>query len=266
MPSPTYVWPSSNICPLCHWFPKHPKHRFCSITCAQAAAQLAPKLIYLSQNHESSMDVAAQFLARWRCQCALYPRLIGIFMITWTEQSQKAFENYRDKVEARGHFEKLGLSAGNEQKRFRCAARACTLGESGNLSPCNNVMCELCETLRYGFGPHLERKRNIPQHGNGIRLGAGIYTSHTSSKAAQYAMNRHDPDSGVKAMFVCRAVIGRPYKTKREDPTLEKPPIGYDCVYGKPGWRSQFQDDEYVFYDPDAIRAAYLVLYYETMA
>ncbi|KIJ04838.1 hypothetical protein PAXINDRAFT_94233, partial [Paxillus involutus ATCC 200175] len=170
-------------------------------------------------------------------------------------------QTYRNKVEARGYYTREGLSVGNEQKRFRCAARACSLGENGNMFPCDSNQCELCETIRYGFEPHLVRKREIPWNAEGIRLGAGIYTSHTSSKADEYAVNRHGPNSSVKAMLVCRVVVGNPHNTQREDPTLRSPPPGFDCVFGEPGWQSDFTDDEYVFYDPDAIRPAYLILY-----
>ncbi|KAF9240845.1 hypothetical protein BU15DRAFT_45471, partial [Melanogaster broomeanus] len=167
----------------------------------------------------------------------------------------------RNEVEARGRFEHNGLYAGNEQKRFRCAARACTLGEKGNLYPCNSKICELCETIRCGFQPHLDRKRRIPLNSAGIRLGAGIYTTRTSSKADEYAVNRHDPNSTVKAMFVCRVVIGKPYETMVENTRFRRPPMGYDSVVGIPGQWSEFTDDEYVVYDPDAIRAAYLIVY-----
>ncbi|KAG8215739.1 hypothetical protein J3R82DRAFT_7633 [Butyriboletus roseoflavus] len=69
-----------------------------------------------------------------------------------------------EAVEARGHFTRMGLSPGNEQKRFRSTNRACTLGECGNLFPCHNEACWMCETIRCGFEPHLRRKRSIPWH------------------------------------------------------------------------------------------------------
>jgi len=73
--------------------------------------------------------------------------------------------------------------------------------------------------------------------------------------------NIHNPSSRIKAMLVCRVVIGKPYEISHEDHTIRSPPAGYDCVFGKPGWQSDFVEDEYVVYNADAIRAAYLVLY-----
>ncbi|KAF8840109.1 hypothetical protein BDN67DRAFT_878560, partial [Paxillus ammoniavirescens] len=248
-------------CPWCQLYPKHPEHRFCSVNCTRLAARCAPGLIPLPHHNKLFANVAAQFFEHWKS--ALNPRLLDIFMINWTKRCQRDFERYRNEVEARGHYKRKGLFAGNEQKRFRCAARACTLGERGNLDPCDSQICELCETICCGFEPHLidPVSKTCDRNGIGIRLGAGIYTSHASSKADEYAVNRHDPDSSVKAMLVCRVVIGKPYKTQIENPTLRSPPPGFDCVFGKPGWRSEFEEDEYVVYDPDAIRAAYLVLY-----
>ncbi|KAF9221136.1 hypothetical protein BS17DRAFT_279984 [Gyrodon lividus] len=231
-----------NACPQCQVYPKHPEHRFCSLACTHQAARSAPGLIHLPQHHELFDKVATKFLMHWKS--VPHPRLLAIFMITWTKKYQMNFEKYRNEVEARCRFKQKGFFSGNEQKRFRCAARACTLGERGNLYPCDSEICELCETICCGFEPYLDRKRNIPRTGNGIRLGAGIYTSHTSSKADQYAVNRHDPSSTVKAMLVCRVVIGKPYETRREDPMLTRPPAGYDCVFAKPGWWSEFKDDE----------------------
>lgn len=68
----------------------------------------------------------------------------------------------RDTVEARGQFRLRGLSSGNEQKRFRSTFRACNLGEGGNIHPCHNEDCWMCQTILYGFEPHLQRKRRQP--------------------------------------------------------------------------------------------------------
>ncbi|KAF8551070.1 hypothetical protein OG21DRAFT_1478285 [Imleria badia] len=239
--------------------PKVPDHRFCSLACGQSAARSAPELKYLLPHHELSIKVATQFIECWKS--APPPTVLGVYMITWTESSQRRFEQYRDAVEIRGQFKRNGFFAGNEQKRFRSTVRACTLGERGNLSPCHNAACWMCETIRWGFEPHLQRKRDLPWNAGGIRLGAGIYTSHSSFKAHQYAENIHDRNSRINAMLVCRVVIGQPYEMYHENPIIQSPPFGYDCIFGKPGWQSAFTEDEYVVYNADAIRAAYLVLY-----
>ncbi|KAF9240846.1 hypothetical protein BU15DRAFT_61176 [Melanogaster broomeanus] len=91
--------------------------------------------------------------------------------LRWSKQTRFPHDlRYIDllwnEVEARGHF---------EQKRFRCAARACTLGQNGNVYPCKSEACELCEMIRACFQPHLERKREIASKSSGIRLGADLY-------------------------------------------------------------------------------------------
>ncbi|KAF9240847.1 hypothetical protein BU15DRAFT_73705 [Melanogaster broomeanus] len=252
--------PAPNVaCPQCQVHPKHPDHRFCSPTRTEITAA-SGQLIPLFRNDETFINIENQFLQHWKAPSR--PMLLGILMITWTKKQEKDIRKYKNEVEARGRFQQKGLFAGNEQKQFQCAVRACTLGENKNVSPCTSESCELCETIRCGFQPYLERKRAIPSTSPcGIRLGAGIYITFTSSKADEFAVNRHDASSRVKAMFVCCVVVGKPYETKRENTALKSPPAGHDCVVAKPGRWSEFTDDECVVYDADAIRAAYLVVY-----
>ncbi|KAG9312511.1 hypothetical protein JVU11DRAFT_6904 [Chiua virens] len=236
--------------------PTDPHHLFCSITCSQYAALFAPQLKYLPPHHELSIRVVNQFIQRWTSSPC--PKVLAVYMTTRTDASRRGFEQYRDAVEARGRFSYMGLSPGNEQKQFRSTNRACTLGECGNVTPCHNQACWMCETIRFGFEPHLLRKRS---HGVGVRLGAGIYTGYASSKADDYANNSHDPNSTVRAMLVCRVVIGKPYEMYQNDPTFRRPPPGYDSVLGRSIPGSAFTEDEYVVYDADAIRPAYLIVY-----
>ncbi|KAI9463863.1 hypothetical protein HD554DRAFT_2026792 [Boletus coccyginus] len=244
-----------NACPQCQRHPKLPDHRFCSVACRQSAARSAPELKYLHPHHELFITIATRFVQCWKL--APRPKVRAVYMITWTESSQRSFEQYsRDAVETRGRFKRMGRFPGNEQKRFRSTVRACTLGERGNLSPCHNEACWVCETIQRSV---MSSDCHAPRNAGGIRLGAGIYTSHTSSKADQYAKNIHDPSSRIKAMLVCRVVIGKPYEMCCEDQTIRGPPPGYDCV-GRIRLPLRVQD-EYVVYNADAIRPAYLVLY-----
>jgi len=94
----------------------------------------------------------------------------------------------------------------------------------------------------------------VSRNGVGIRLGsAGIYTSYSSSSQPcvffcgnkkkkdivgdirPLRQNAHNLNSSVKAMLVCRVVIGNPCVTSREDNAIKQPPLGYDCVFAKPG-------------------------------
>lgn len=43
-------------------------------------------------------------------------------------------------------------------------------------------------------------------------------------------MNVRDPNSSIKAMLVCRVVIGKEYETYQENQAIRSPPRGYDCV------------------------------------
>jgi len=78
------------------------------------------------------------------------------------------------------------------------------------------------------------------------RLGAGIYTSATSSKFVSYlsitlglpsngtcrsdSYSTNDCTSNWKAMLLNRVVVGRGYKMTVDSPTLTEPPAGYDSV------------------------------------
>jgi hypothetical protein len=101
---------SPNACPWCQRHPKHPEHRFCSVSCTRDAARCAPGLFPLSHrselfvNGESptctlgplltfSLAVMAQFFEHWKS--ASKPRLLDICMITWTEKSEGDFKRYR---------------------------------------------------------------------------------------------------------------------------------------------------------------------------
>jgi hypothetical protein len=73
-----------------------------------------------------------------------------------------------------------------------------------------------------------------------------------------------------------KVVVGRGYKAENDQPTLTKPPAGYDSV-SVIAWRTfcglltrgqvlgergvRLKHDELVVYDDDAIRPSYLVMY-----
>ncbi|KAN0078125.1 hypothetical protein V8E55_010182 [Tylopilus felleus] len=101
-----------NACPQCQRRPKLPDHRFCSIACSQSAARSAPELKHLIPPHDRLHDVATQFMRQWKSGPC--PKILAIYMITWTESSQRSFEQYRDTVETWGQFILKGKSSGNE--------------------------------------------------------------------------------------------------------------------------------------------------------
>ena len=60
-------------------------------------------------------------------------------------------------------------------------------------------------------------------------------------------------------MLVCQVVIGKAFKTHRASPDLSGPPFGFQAVNSLPG--IDFEEEEYVIYNSNALHAAYLVAY-----
>lgn len=51
----------------------------------------------------------------------------------------------------------------------------------------------------------------------------------TYHRANKYAENYH-PVARSKAMLLCRVVLGKPFRTTQDIPSLHAPPDGYDSV------------------------------------
>ncbi|KAH6669028.1 hypothetical protein B0J14DRAFT_658040 [Halenospora varia] len=244
----------STLCVQCFQAPKDPDHRFCSEWCTLAAANEAPNLLPIPPDNILYHSVETQFRDGWTEGIA--PRVKGIYMVTWTQQSQADFYQYRAWVESHGQFKLQGMFAGNERKFFRGTTRACTIGENGNKMMCNIPSCKVCEALRCGFGPYLQLKQATGY--NGTRLGAGIYSTPDPSKAIKYADDIFQRSTRV--IMLCRVVLGNCYPTKSEKQNFFQPPPGFDSVYGYSGHNSVFKSDERVVYDANAIRPAYLIV------
>ncbi|OAX34576.1 hypothetical protein K503DRAFT_698460 [Rhizopogon vinicolor AM-OR11-026] len=241
----------NDICLQCMKYPKRKDFTFCSKDCSKAAARAAPKLIKIPSNHVMYQSVQHDFESSWYAPNK--PNILDICLITWSADSRSSFDNYRDSVQRR-----TNIPCGNEVKRFRAERRVCHLGEPGYLSLCHHRDCRLCDAIRTGFKSSLAHKRKVPPMGPGIRLGHGIYTTPTSSKAFDYAVNIHN-QSKVKTVIYSRVVLGRSFMMVNEMPSLWSPPLGFDSVEGRPGPGSQFSDLECVVYDENAILPAYLI-------
>jgi hypothetical protein len=61
------------------------------------------------------------------------------------------------------------------------------------------------------------------------RFGRGLYFAPNSSKSNDYT------DGDTRAMFLCKVAAGREYVVYNDMRNLEKPPSGYDSVYGEVG-------------------------------
>ncbi|KAF7343376.1 hypothetical protein MVEN_01769900 [Mycena venus] len=238
----------NNICLQCKKREKREDHQFCSSQCTRDAAARAPKLLKIPKTHvmfkKDPFTTNGQKTHRQQ-----YPPSISSL---GRQKLRTSFDDYRDTVEL--------MTGETECKRFRSEKRACNLGEPGSRELCQRRDCHLCRAIRTGFKSSLEYKRKIRGPG-GIRLGHGIYTTPSSSKAYQYAKNIGPAvGSDMRAVLYTRIVLGNPFYTKREDHTLYEPPFGYQSVIGATGKNSDFPDEECVVYHEDAIQPAYLIM------
>ncbi|KAJ7034311.1 hypothetical protein C8F04DRAFT_956592 [Mycena alexandri] len=228
--------------------------RLCSHTWSKAAAAPAPELLKIPETHVTYRQVCKIFYGGWT-GWAPAPPISSIYRIIWTADLHSSFAYYRDMVQS--------MTGCTDSTRFRSEKRACNLGEPGSLELCQWPDCHLCKAIRTGFQSSLEYKRSI-RGPKGINLGRGIYTTPSSYKAYQYAVNIGSADgSNMKAVLSTQVVLGYPFNTNRKDPRIVAPPPGYHSVIGVPGVPgccSDFSDPEEVVYDKDAIRPTYLIM------
>lgn len=144
-------------------------------------------------------------------------------------------------AEVRGGFTTMGLPPGNQRLRWHGTNRNCNIGDNGRTSPCCSPHCSLCRIIKTSFNVAHSKKKT----GWG-RFGQGIYTSSTSSKLVGckslliitliHAISRSNDysknlvSSPWKAILLAYVVVGNAKKFTTSQPTLTKPPVGFDSV------------------------------------
>jgi len=237
-------------CIYCRSAPMNGEVVFCD-TCHNDVLQMAPMIVEVPSDHDRYKSVESQFQKKWmhNNKC---PEVRAIYKIVNTTANLAKYEQYLDRVEAKGNFVSQGKSRGNENRRWHGTTRKCNIGDDGETDLCSNSSCSLCCIIKVSFDLSF-----FAQKTNFGRFGVGIYTSATSSKSDAYS--RNDCTSDWKAMLLNKVVVGKGHKMTVDKTTLTKPPAGYDSVLAEVGSRLNY--DELVVYDNDAIRPSYLVMY-----
>ena len=93
---------------------------------------------------------------------------------------------YSYSVEANGNFTGKGRQPGNENRRWHGTRRKCTLGDKGCTTFCSDAQCSLCCIIKTSFDIAYCGKKF------GMRFGAGVYTSSTSSGFVSRFSSRGD--------------------------------------------------------------------------
>ncbi|KAG1743473.1 hypothetical protein EDB19DRAFT_1633152 [Suillus lakei] len=255
---------SSDACLSCKKRPQSQRFRYyCSSQCHQEAQQNAPQLLEIPSNHNDYTNIETQFYDSWRHTDKVRPSVRHIYKIIVSSNINKRYDNYRAKVESRGHFAgKLSsngkaMTEGNENRRWHGTKRDCNLGDSGNTNLCSSSSCALCSIIQNGF----KVRYSVAAVTTRSKFGCGIYTSSTSSKSNDYTENLKS--SSLKAMLLNHVVVGKGYKLTSDQTDLNGAPSGFDSVLGEKSVSGALNHDELVVYDDGAIRPCYLVMYDE---
>ena len=97
-------------------------------------------------------------------------------------------------------------------------------------------------------------------HTTGRMYGDGLYSSHVSTKALNYATDYWGGRSSKRAfMLLCETALGRHYepRSSSEVCNVRQAPRGYNSVWAKPG--RELINDEVIVYRASQMRIKYLV-------
>ncbi len=183
--------------------------------------------------------VEAKFTRNWATAKSACPRLSWIFQVTNTTLS------HRWKT----HRENLHASFQIAEEYYHGTKLTCNITTTHVL--CTDMNCGICGICRRGPDQTCIGK-NIPHF---QRFGHGFYLAPKSSKCHDYTQGAHS----YHAMLLCVVLPGKKFYTKHNAPSLKAPPLGYDSVYGKRGYRLNY--DELVVYNMDCVMPLYVCVY-----
>ncbi|EGN91900.1 hypothetical protein SERLA73DRAFT_191870 [Serpula lacrymans var. lacrymans S7.3] len=236
-------------CLVCHKRKRYGKYPFCGKACARQVERRAPTLLEVPAGHVMFRDVENQFKKSWRSGNP--PPIKKLYKLIERNSSVVKYTRYRASVEARGHFRRRKLAAGNERRRWHGTRRECKVGDPGNRHFCGSATCSLCIIMRTSFDLSKAGKNYTS-----LRFGPGIYTSSTSATAGGYCRNVQA--SPYKALLLAKVVVGRTIKPDQDHNDWKAPPKGYDSVVAK---GTAAGGDELIVYTNDAARPSYLIVF-----
>ncbi|EJD55054.1 hypothetical protein AURDEDRAFT_77957 [Auricularia subglabra TFB-10046 SS5] len=211
-----------------------------------------PQFLRVPANHELFAELQSRVADTWKGRSRRVPRVAKVFLITWPKDMRRSFQDYRDAV-ARNRRIQAGQPT--ECKCFAGERRACRLGDAGVPSLCVDTHCALCRAVGSGFASTLAWNRNAMPVAS-LPFGGGIYVSPNSNTAFDVAEDE-EPGSPYTALLVTRTVLGEKLVLHREERGREAADMSYDSIKGFPVGSKQAQ---FVVYDANAVRPAYLVM------
>ncbi|GJE87858.1 hypothetical protein PsYK624_039420 [Phanerochaete sordida] len=197
----------------------------------------------IPSSQEEFQEISVFFRAMWKHQNKPKPSTLA-----------KLYRVHSDAAHL-ARFQAYKTATGNARKRWHGTRRTCRVGDdAARLGCCRDAQCATCQILQHAFRLPPARGGRTGFH----RFGRGLYTSATTSKAADYATSTARSSPYV-ALILCEVVMGRVYPMAVDARSGAQVPGGYDSVVGVPGVTLNY--DEAVVYREDAIRPEYLVLF-----
>lgn len=217
----------------------------CSPACADAQLDSSP-LVRLQEDHRAFADVLARFRNRWDPSNSA-PTVTDIYAILSSARSNKAYLDYRWKIERKSKCIAAGFRPGNERLRWHGTSSNCDITKIGDGLCSSSNSCNLCDIIRGSFKT---------QKCLGGLYGTGIYTSSIPVKAHGYALT----GGRGNALLLNSVVTGHPKLLTAHDSSLTRAPWNRDSVWVTPQG-GPVKYDEVVVYDDAAIRPVFLIVY-----
>ncbi|KAG8963967.1 hypothetical protein FRC03_002398 [Tulasnella sp. 419] len=245
-------------CLVCQERPKLAEHQYCGEECQEGLTKRAPCLLRLGHFDPQYKSAADMLRNSWNGFKSPPPELVYVYKVIFPESLWKRHTDYRDQLEKRHNFQSRDLAPGNELRRWHGTRRNCTLGDDpAALEFCSSASCCLCGILQHSFDRGWAGR--APKRPCKGRLGKGIYTSFSASKANEYSAS--PSNTPLKALILATIAAGNTYDVTTRVQNLEKPPDGFDSVFGIVEQGSEYEDDEVAVFDNDAIRPIFVVIY-----
>lgn len=166
------------------------------------------------------LDAQTSFINGWANQERALPTIRAIYRVEHRGQLASAHMNqwfqYRSNLRSQNT-----RGSAVDQVLFQGLTRACSIGEVGVTTSCNEPGCALCHVLRCDFVDGHHRKVGY--------WGRGIYTTTASNKADHFA-NNTSSQSRCGVVLLHKVLVGKRAELGYKDTNLRQPPIGYNSV------------------------------------
>eukprot|EP01126_Amoeba_proteus_P040943 TRINITY_DN4392_c0_g2_i11.p1 TRINITY_DN4392_c0_g2~~TRINITY_DN4392_c0_g2_i11.p1 ORF type:complete len:293 (-),score=22.05 TRINITY_DN4392_c0_g2_i11:72-950(-) len=187
-----------------------------------------------------------------------YTRVSNLFLASWIKNL-----DIKNLLKVRGvlrvenplwemtyDLEKSNFQNPNERELWHGTGVHCKIYSCKSI--CSHTDCALCRIVTNNFS--LSKAQSNIRWG---RFGNGIYFAPNSSKSHDYNTNSEVDD--VRAMLLCKVIMGTTFVTRDNHCHLIHPPSGYDSVTGEVG--NALNYPECVVWNEKRILTTHLVFY-----